>query len=135
VTEHDNFHSVNILVVEDEVFSLKFISRILSKLGIAKVHEAHDGAEAISLLEDSDISIDLVISDIEMPNMDGYELVRRIRYGVVPKYQNIPILMLTGQDTNENVSKARIHKIQGYIVKPPKVDQIEFYLKQALGMS
>jgi len=75
----------------------------------------------------------LVISDIEMPEMDGYELTRRIRYGTVPQYKDIPILILTGQDTDTNVKKARIHKIDGFIVKPPKKDQLEILLKKSLG--
>jgi len=66
--------------------------------------------------------------------MDGYELARRIRYGTVPRYKDIPVLMLTGQNTEDNAQKARIHKIDGYIIKPPKVDVLETHIKKALGL-
>ncbi|MBT4889519.1 MAG: response regulator [Rhodospirillales bacterium] len=126
--------SVIVLVVEDEAFSLRFVSRILQKIGITSVLEAENGTDALTVLEDSENKIDLIITDIEMPEMDGYELVRRVRYGAVPQYKDIPILMLTGQDTDSNVQKARIHKINGYIVKPPKIDQLQMFIEGALGL-
>jgi len=128
------FKSVTVLVVEDEEFSARFVARVLGKIGIESVVNAANGAEALALLESAEPAIDLVISDIEMPEMDGYELVRRIRYGAVPQYQAIPILMLTGQDTDKNVEKARIHKINGFIVKPPKVEDLERRMLDALGL-
>ena len=59
---------------------------------------------------------DAVILDVMLPEMDGFELVRRIRYGTVPQYKDVPILMLTGQDTEDNVQKGRFHKINGFII-------------------
>ncbi len=128
------FKSLTVLIVDDEEFSLRFVSRILQKIGVSLVLEAGNGLEALGLMENKDNQIDLIISDIEMPEMDGYELVRRIRYGTVPQYKKIPVLMLTGQDTEKNIKKARIHKIDGFIVKPPKAVQLEIQMKQALGI-
>ena len=73
-----------------------------------------NGAEAIDTLSNVRGFFDLVISDIEMPEMAWFELVRRIRYGVVPRYKDIPILMLTGHSTEGNVQKGKFHKIQGF---------------------
>ncbi len=128
------FNSVTVLVVEDEEFSLRFVTRILDVIGAGSITTATNGAEALALLEESENPIDLIISDIEMPEMDGYELVRRIRYGTVPEYKDVPILMLTGQDTDDNVKKARIHKISGFIVKPPKAEIMAIHMKNALGL-
>lgn len=128
------YSSVTVLVVDDEEFSLRFVARILQKIGVSRVLEAENGAEALEVMASPDIPVDLVISDIEMPEMDGYELVRRIRYGTVPQYKNIPVLMLTGQDSVDNVTKARFHRIDGFIVKPPKIDQLEIHMKRSLGL-
>ncbi|MDP6564017.1 MAG: response regulator [Alphaproteobacteria bacterium] len=128
------FGSVTVLVVEDDAFSLRFIGRILESLDVAGVISAGNGVEALEILQGTESPIGLVISDIEMPDMDGYELVRRIRYGTVPQYKDIPMLMLTGQDTDDNVKKAQIHKIDGFIVKPPKASAIEIHMKKALGL-
>ena len=128
------FQSVTVLVVEDEPFSLRFVGRVLQTLGVAGVIGAGNGCIALELLENSETPIDLVISDIEMPEMDGFELVRRIRYGTVPQYKDVPILMLTGQDSEENLMKGRIHNIDGFIVKPPKADTLEVHMRKALGL-
>ena len=133
MSEDNPLESVTVLVVEDEEFSARFVTRILGKIGVGSVTTAANGSEALEVLENAEVPIDLVISDIEMPEMNGYELVRRIRYGTVPQYKAIPILMLTGQDTEKNVEKARFHKIDGFIVKPPKAEELERHMLKALG--
>ena len=129
----DALSKTTVLVVDDEAFALRLVTRVLEKLGVGAVVTAGNGNEAIAVLGDESQAIDLVISDIEMPEMDGWELARKIRYGVVPQYKEVPILMLTGQDTEDNVKKGRIHKIEGFIVKPPKADVLQSYLAKVLG--
>jgi len=127
------FASISVMAVEDEEFSQRITSKILYSIGVNDVLTANNGVEAIALLETTKSRIDLVICDIEMPEMDGYEFVRRIRYGTVPGYKEVPIVMLTGKDTEKNVRSARIHKINGFIVKPPQVDTVRRHLRDALG--
>ena len=130
----DVFSSVNIMVVDDEEFAQRFVTRILDMLGTDEVLTANNGADALEKLAETDVAIDLIISDIEMPEVDGYEFVRKIRYGAVPKYKDVPILILTGKDTDENAQKARFHKINGFIVKPPNAEDLERKLRNALGL-
>lgn len=134
MSESNVFEKLCVLVVEDEAFSLRFVLRILQKLGVSQVLDAANGAEALDRLAHSDIPVDLVISDIEMPEMDGYELVRRIREGAAPGYTDVPVLMLTGQNVDDAEETARIHKVGGYVIKPPKLDQLEEHIKRALGI-
>lgn len=94
-----------------------------------------NGAEAIDTLSNVRGFFDLVISDIEMPEMAWFELVRRIRYGVVPRYKDIPILMLTGHSTEGNVQKGKFHKIQGFIVKPPSPEVLKRHITRALRIN
>ena len=133
-TNSDVFSSVNVMIVDDEVFAQRFVIRILGMLGTGEVLTADNGAEALEKLAETDIAIDLIISDIEMPEVNGYEFVRKVRYGEVPKYKDVPILILTGQDTDQNVQKARFHKIDGFIVKPPNAEELERQLRKALGL-
>ena len=65
--------------------------------------------------------------------MCGYEFVRQVRYGAVPGYKDIPIIMLTGKDTDKNARKARIHKISGFLVKPAKPNTLTNAIRHALG--
>ena len=128
------FASLRVLVVEDEAFSQRFLVRVLDTIGIGHVLSAENGARALELLGATDTAVDLVISDIEMPEMDGYELVRRIRYGTVPRFKDVPVLILTGRNTEKNIRKGRIHKISGYVVKPPKADELRAHIVEALGL-
>ncbi len=133
-TKSDVFSSVNVMVVDDEEFAQRFVTRILGMLGTGEVLTADNGADALEKLAETDIAIDLIISDIEMPEVDGYEFVLKVRYGAVPKYKDVPILILTGKDTDQNVQKARFHKINGFIVKPPNLEDLERKLRKALGL-
>ncbi len=133
-SDSDVFSSINVMLVDDEVFAHRFVTRILDMLGTGEVLTAVNGADALEKLAKTDVAIDLIISDIEMPEVDGYEFVRKVRYGQVPKYKDVPILILTGQDTDQNVQKARFHKINGFIVKPPNAEDLERKLRKALGL-
>lgn len=129
----DAFQSLRVLVVDDEAFSQQLVVLVLEKLGVGNVGVAHNGKHALEVLGTAAEPFDLIISDIEMPEMGGFELARRIRYGVVPRYKDIPILMLTGHGTEENVRKGRLHRIQGFIVKPPSADALKKHIRRALG--
>jgi len=123
-----------ILIIDDEELVRFTVREILGVAG-HDVVEATNGAEALEKLAAGEPTIDAVICDIEMPEMDGYEFVRRVRYGVVPEHKDVPILMLTGQDTEKNVTKARIHKIDGFIVKPANATKLENHIRRVLGLS
>ena len=129
----DIYDRLKILVVEDEQFARFFLAKVLSSIGIENVTFAENGSDALSHLEGLDGPLDLIICDIEMPQMGGYEFVRRLRYGAVPTYRNIPIVMLTGRDTEKNVRSAKIHKISGFMVKPPEVEPLRKMIDQVLA--
>ena len=118
----ESLAAVNILVVDDEPFSLKTVESVLEGIGIGEVLTAPDGAAALDLLASTETELHAVICDIEMPELTGYEFVRRLRYGAVPQYKDVPVLMLTGHDTPKNLRRARTHRIDGFIVKPPTAD-------------
>ena len=128
------FGSLAVMAVDDSAMDLRLITMILDSLGVGTVIAAESAGQALELLGGEGAAVDLVISDIVMPEMDGYELVRRIRYGVAPAHKDVPILVLTGKDTEINVRKAKIHKIEGFIVKPPSAEVIERHMREALGL-
>lgn len=129
-----HFSTLTVLIVDDETFAQSILSKVLQSLGVREDHivMADSGSAAIEALEAHSRKIDLIISDIEMPEMDGFELARRIRYGVVERYNHVPFLMLTGQDTEDNVRKGRIHKIDGFIVKPPQAEDLRLRIQSVM---
>lgn len=108
-----------VLIVEDEEFSRHHIGKMLENLSITNVLSAENGAQALELLGAHKGYVSLVICDIMMPVMDGYEFIRRLRFGAVPRFAKLPVIVLTGEDTEENVNRARMLKISNFFVKPP----------------
>ena len=128
------YGALTVMVVDDEEFSRKFVLRILESIGIGHVITAESGTVALSQLDETEGNVDLVICDIEMPEMTGYEFARRVRYGTVPRFKDVPILILTGQASDKNVKKARMYKINGFVTKPPTVDLLRVFIRDVLGL-
>jgi two-component system chemotaxis response regulator CheY len=105
-----------ILVVEDFNTTRQIIKKTLEAIGCT-VEEAKDGREALKFFNGS--KIDLVISDFNMPNMDGADLVKYIRSKEAYKY--IPIFMLSNETNIEKQDRAKDAKITGWIKKPFEV--------------
>ncbi len=133
MTTDGNFASLTVLIVDDDIMSRQLLTTILGKLGVPTVLQATDGAQALEIMETTRDKIDLVVADIAMPELDGWGLARRIRYGAVPRFKNTPIFMLTGHDSDANHRKAQIHKINGFLVKPPSVDRLAQLMGEHLG--
>lgn len=128
-----DYSTVKVMVIDDEAFARKFVTRLLETIGIGQVYTAVSGADALAQLVEPDTDIDLVICDIEMPEMNGYEFVRRVRYGTVSRFKDVPILMLTGHSTEKNVQRARTHKIDGFVTKPATVDMLKVQIRDLLA--
>lgn len=106
-----------ILVVEDDKALRELFCTVLSKNGFV-YYEAQDGVEAWDVLEKH--YIDLVVSDIMMPNMDGYEFVRSMRKNGL----NMPVLMITAKDTFEDMQSGFQAGTDDYMVKPVNVNEM-----------
>lgn len=108
-----------VLLVDDSVENLKLLSALLSEH--YKVKIAKDGEAALRLL-DTDSEIRLVLLDIEMPGLDGYEVCQRIKAN--PKTKDIPVIFLTGRDDYESEVKGLALGGVDYITKPFKPEII-----------
>jgi two-component system chemotaxis response regulator CheY len=110
---------LNFLVVDDFSTMRRIISGLLKEVGYAKIHEAEEGAAGLRLLKSSQLSgvpIDFVITDWNMPVMDGLEFLKQIRLD--PVLSNLPVLMVTAEAKKENIIAAAQAGADGYIVKP-----------------
>ena len=135
MTEFD-FGHLRALIVDDEAVSRKALSLVLNSVGITEVVEAEGGTEALAKLSElADERLDVVVVDIEMPGMDGYELTRRIRYGAVAAHKDVAIVILTGHFSEEYLRHARTHQIDALVAKPATIEvlkqEIEAAVKQA----
>lgn len=102
------------LVVDDFSTMRRIVRNLMKELGYTIVEEAEDGAVALQKLKAS--PFDFVVSDWNMPNMDGLTLLQTIRAD--PALKHIPVLMITAEAKKENIIAAAQAGASGYIVKP-----------------
>lgn len=103
----------SVLVVDDSISVRKTLQSVLEAKKL-RVYTAKDGAEALNLLEKN--KVDIVVTDLEMPVMHGYELINRLKKDV--RFKNLPIIVLTSRGTKKHEEKAFELGADGYIVKP-----------------
>jgi two-component system chemotaxis sensor kinase CheA len=114
----ENVQSVRLLIVEDQLFFRQLVSQYFKNYGIKNIHVACNGEEALDFLYKNTSLIDIVISDIEMPVMDGYQLVASIKSN--PQFSHIPVMALTTLGSHENIQKGMEAGFDAYEIKIDK---------------
>jgi len=111
------------LIVDDSSVMRKIVERSLRQAGLelGQVHEAGSGVEGIEVLRAN--SVDLILSDINMPSMDGLEFLRQIRAQNLAA--GVPVVMITTESSEEHVKQAIQAGARGYIRKPFTPDQVK----------
>jgi two-component system chemotaxis response regulator CheY len=102
------------LIVDDFSTMRRIVRGLLKELGYNNAEEAEDGAAALNMLKNA--KFDFVVSDINMPNMNGFELLNAIK--AEPTLKHLPVLMVTAEARKEDIVRAAQDGAAGYIVKP-----------------
>ena len=105
---------IKFLVVDDFSTMRRIVRNLLKELGFTNVDEAEDGAVAWQKIQST--AFDFIITDWNMPNMDGLTLLQTIRS--TPNLKHLPVLMITAEAKKENIIAAAQAGASGYIVKP-----------------
>jgi two-component system, chemotaxis family, chemotaxis protein CheY len=113
----------DVLVVDDSAAIRKILQRVLRQTGMAigAIHEAGDGQEALAVMEQHPVK--LVLSDINMPKMDGLQLLASLKGS--PQWRTVPVVMITTEGGEAKVSEAVKLGAAGYVRKPFTADQIK----------
>ena len=114
---------VRALIVDDSSVMRKIVERSLRQAGLESlvVFEAGSGVEGLEILKSKEV--DLILSDINMPSMDGLEFVRQIHsQHLAPE---VPVVMITTESSEEHVKQAILAGARGYIRKPFTADQVK----------
>jgi two-component system chemotaxis response regulator CheY len=114
------------LVVDDFSTMRRIVRNLLKELGFVNVQEAEDGVDALNKLRGE--SFDFVVSDWNMPNMTGIELLQTIRADANLKH--LPVLMVTAEAKKENIIMAAQAGASGYVVKPFTAATLDEKLKK-----
>ncbi len=118
--------NMKFLVVDDFSTMRRIVRNLLKELGFSNVQEAEDGVDALDKLRND--KFDFVVSDWNMPNMTGIELLRNIRADANLKH--LPVLMVTAEAKRENIIEAAQAGASGYIVKPFTAATLDEKLKK-----
>ena len=114
---------IRVLIVDDSSVMRKIVERALrqAELDLESVAEAGTGTEGLDLLEAQ--KVDLILSDINMPAMDGLEFLRQLRARDLAP--GVPVVMITTESSEEHVKQAILAGAQGYIRKPFTAEQVK----------
>jgi two-component system, chemotaxis family, chemotaxis protein CheY len=114
---------LNVLIVDDSAALRKIMQRVLrqSELPLGNLYEAGDGVQALEAMKAN--PVDLVLSDINMPNMDGLQLLAEIR--AYSKWHHVRVIMITTEGNQARVMEAVGLGAAGYVRKPFTADQIK----------
>jgi len=118
------------LVVDDSGTMRRIIRVTLSKLGFNQIEEAGDGLEALNLITRNEVGLsigipefDCILTDWNMPNFDGLHLLKKIRE--LPAYSKVPVVMITTEQSKDDVIEATRSGVSAYIVKPFTPDTLK----------
>lgn len=126
-------NSIRTLIVDDSSVMRKIVERSLKQAGVemSAVLEAGNGAEALAVLADN--KVDLILCDINMPVMDGLELVKQL--SAVPNAKGVPVVMITTEGSESHVVQALSAGARGYIRKPFTAEQVKEHVLPLLGVN
>ena len=106
--------SIKVLVVDDFATMRRIVKGVLKQLGFSKIVEAQDGSDALDMLKKEPVG--LIVSDWNMPNMTGLELLKAVKGD--DSLKDIPFVMVTAEGMKENVIEAVKAGVNNYVVKP-----------------
>ena len=124
--------TLRLLVVDDETFMRQLIVRLLSEIGIRDISWAEDGAKAVELIGKTREPYDLIVCDLEMPHMNGFDLVRYLRGLDEPRLKRTPVIILTGHSHEGYLHEAVSLGIHGFLTKPISRRKLETRIVSAV---
>jgi len=127
------FDELHVLIVEDERFTRQLTVRLLRDLGCRNIDEAVDGADGLARLRQMQLPPDVILLDLAMPGMNGFQFIEAVRGMGTLERSEVPILVLTGHGEITAVKLAAKLGISGYLVKPISRDTLEKQVRRALG--
>jgi two-component system chemotaxis response regulator CheY len=115
--------AVDIMIVDDSAAIRKILQRVLfqAEVPVGKIFEANDGAEALEVLKQNRVG--LILSDINMPNMDGLQLLGLLKGS--SDHRDVPVVMITTEGSQAKVMEAVNLGAVGYVRKPFTAEQIK----------
>lgn len=130
-TPIEPIENCRILLVDDEPFMQKIITKVLTDIGFEQIKTASDGQHALEVLAEE--HIDLLLTDIQMPHMNGLALMKKIRCGHASVPRNLRTIIITSFSNTETLGSSMALDVNGFLTKPFKPDTVRKTIAQALS--
>ena len=127
------FSNLSVLLIEDEPMLNDLLEAYLQQIGVLKIVKSHNGKEALVQLSIGNIKPDLILCDLKMPVMDGFQFLEVLRGEHWLEFKGTPVLVLTGSKDVASLNKAIELGIHGYLVKPVMINDLISRMKYALS--
>lgn len=128
-----NYQHGTVLIVDDNEVVREVIRSVVHKLGFSKIIEAENGADALKEVQKASLNqhhLRLVLTDIDMPSMNGLELLSHLRKN--PATNHLPVIMLTAHAEREVIIQAVHEGVEGYLIKPFDMDTVRERIEETL---
>src|SRR5436190_21660523 len=125
-------HHVRILIVDDNIVNQLLVRNVLKNFGFTDCECAESGKTALKKLRQN--KFDLVLMDIQMPEMDGYQITHEIRTNMPPSVCQIPIIALTADSSEKDKAHAKEAGMNDYIVKPYAPEELIAVITSAINL-
>lgn len=122
-------NDLKVLIVDDQQTIRSLVRNGLREIGVSTIEEAGDGEAALAVLLST--KVNLIISDFNMPKLDGLALLRAVR--MTPQLKGIAFIMLTGRADADLVSRAQQFGVNNYLVKPFTVSSLRAKIEEVFG--
>ena len=109
---------LHILVVEDEVYTRRLIIRVLEEIGAGKISSAGDGFGALNILQEAQWRVDVILLDLQMPRLNGYEFIKKLREESLPPLSNTPVIVISGHSDQKALDRADKLGVDLFLLKP-----------------
>ncbi len=111
-------NKLHILVVDDVLYTRQLITRVLKEVQTGKISNAADGFEALAVIREEKWQVDAVLLDLEMPNMNGYAFIEKMRTELEPPLSETPIIVISGYNEDKAITALHSVGITQFLLKP-----------------
>ena len=124
--------TLHVLAVDDDIVMRDLIIRMLKELGTRQITTAENGYDAFTVLEDAQPKVDVILLDLEMPRMSGFEFIKRLKGDYLPPLSNTPVIVLSGHSDKSALDKAHELGVSLFMLKPITPEQLTTRINAAL---
>ncbi len=115
---------LHILVVEDEKYTREVMTKVLKGIGAGKISSAKDGYKALAILQEAKWQVDVILLDLQMPRVNGYEFLKKLHDELLPPLSDTPVVVISGHSEKKALDRARGLGVGLFLLKPISPDQV-----------